>query len=462
MFSGVSGLRVHQTKMDVIANNISNVNTFGYKSSRVTFAEIFSQTTAGASGASPETGRGGVNAMQIGLGANVASIDMLMTNGAAQRTDNPYDLMIQGDGFFIVGDTSGTYFTRAGAFRLDEAGNLVGPNGMQLQGWKAQQGLGGVQTVPKTGLQGIQISGEDEHIGAEVTTYEKITGNLNALTDPVKESSLSFYDSLGNKYNVKMRYEYDQTAKQWNMTMADRATIQGSDQIVYFTNTAAQGGTPAVNDLSGATPKGFTLTTVAPPANDPGITFLPINGNPILKFDANGDIDPASLTSLQFTVVDAVGALNPNSAFAPIITVDLQRLTQQADKATVTVEPDGAPPGSLNGVSIGSDGKISGKYSNGKTKILWQIPVAKFKNPAGLERVGNNLYSATPNSGEFDGVGEEAAGGTSLLPGVLEMSNVDLASEFTDMITTQRGFQANSRIITTSDEMLQELVNLKR
>jgi flagellar hook protein FlgE len=123
---------------------------------------------------------------------------------------------------------------------------------------------------------------------------------------------------------------------------------------------------------------------------------------------------------------------------------------------------DGAWPGTLNGISIGSDGKITGKYSNGKTKVLWQIPIAKFKNPAGLERVGNNLYASTPNSGDFDGIGEEAAGGTSLLPGVLEMSNVDLAAEFTEMITTQRGFQANSRVITTSDEMLQELVGLKR
>jgi flagellar hook protein FlgE len=205
---------------------------------------------------------------------------------------------------------------------------------------------------------------------------------------------------------------------------------------------------------------------VDPPATDPGITFNPIDGAPILQFDLNGDIemtDEDFATALQFTVADVDGVLNPNSTFASVITANFQDLKQQNAKATATsVTVDGAEPGSLNGISIGSDGIITGKYSNGKTKILWQIPIAKFKNPAGLERVGNNMYAATPNSGDFDGIGEAVGGGTKLLPGVLEMSNVDLAQEFTEMITTQRGFQANSRVITTSDEMLQELVGLKR
>jgi flagellar hook protein FlgE len=469
MFSGVSGLRVHQTKMDVIANNISNVNTTGFKSSRVTFSEIFSQTVQGASGANPNTARGGRNPMQIGLGSNVASIDQSMTNGAAQRTDNPYDLMIQGEGFFIVSDGSGTYFTRAGAFRLDESGNLVTSSGLILNGWKAIDGtIPGTREVPKTNTRGIQISGDDEYVMPNSTSYVRLTGNLNAVTDKEKETSISFFDSLGNEYTIKARLRYDDTNKQWSVALADRATVNGDPNSVVMLNIGA--GTGIASDLAGGNSVAAQLTTRAATAADSAspVTFTDAPGA-VIKFTADGLPDIASgaasgsITSLQLVVDDSAGVISPPANFAPSIIVSTGELTQFSGIATASaVTVDGNVSGVLNGISIGSDGKVTGYYSNGQSKVLWQVALAQFKNPTGLERIGDNLYRATSNSGDFDGVGVEAGAGSDIMAGVLEMSNVDLAQEFTEMITTQRGFQANSRVITTSDDMLQELVNLKR
>ena len=469
MFSGVSGLRIHQTKMDVIANNISNVNTSGYKASRVTFSEIFSQTVQGAAGTNAATGRGGINPMQIGLGANVASIDMLMTTGAAQRTDNPYDLMVQGEGFFVVSDVSGTYFTRAGAFRLDEQGYLVNPNGLVLNGWKAvpDPNNPGKTTVTKTNTQPIQITGQDESMPAEATSYIKFDGNLNAVSDSVKYSKVSFYDTLGNKYDIDVRFTYNGAAggtDDWAVEFGNLAYLNGDTSKAYtisFTGGAA--GVDPNPGMAGGMPANLAIAISAfNPDNRDQPTYTAVTTSK-LTFTDTGVLDPAALTGLKMTVTPAANVLRPGAAFRPIA-LSFRDMTQNSGKTNATATTvDGNVPGTLTGVSIGPDGIITGRYSNGKTKALWQISLAVFKNPAGLERMGNNLYTATTNSGVFDGVGEEVgASGNSLLAGVLEMSNVDLAQEFTEMITTQRGFQANSRIITTSDEMLQELVNLKR
>ncbi len=461
MFSGVSGLRVHQTKMDVIANNIANVNTAGYKSSRITFNEVFSQTLSGASGANPDVGRGGTNAMQIGLGVNVASIDMLMTPGAAQRTDNPYDLMIQGEGFFVVSDASGTYFTRAGAFRLDNFGNLTTPQGMMLNGWKAEAGnVPGTTVIQKTGVKPIQITGNDEIMNPARTTLIDFKGNLNGLDEFPKETTMSVFDSLGNKYVIDVRMQYDKTAKDWSYSIGNYMYPEGDkSKGIYIgdTPTAASGGT---NPLSGAAPYNATITTTAQTTPPAAFKFNEIGK---FKFDTFGYPDLTVMTGIEFTFDDAAGALSPESAFGEPVVITLTGLKQFSGTSDATSETrDGNKPGTLTGVSIGSDGVITGRYSNGKTKDLWQIALAQFKNPAGLERKGSNLYVSTTNSGSFDGVGVPPGEGATLLAGVLEMANVDLAAEFTEMITAQRGFQANSRVITTSDDMLQELVNLKR
>lgn len=427
MFSAVSGLRVHQTRMDVIGNNIANVNTIGYKSQRVTFTDVFSQTLSSASSASDETGRGGVNPMQVGLGVNVSSIDILMTQGAAQRTDNPFDLMINGDGFIVVGDANGTYFTRAGALRTDADGNLITSNGMKVKGWKSQLN----EDTNKYDI----IKGEVTEINLAdpnfVTSSPKVTdkiqlsGNLSATSEK-EETTFRFYDSLGNYYSLTTslkKLPNEGECSVWEMSLAD------------------------IKDTSGKVLAGAVDTTEKVK----------------LYFDASGKL--ASVNNPPTGTADAksidLKVTNPDktSTFAESISIDFSSMTQYASASTIQSKTiNGNASGKMIGYEIGGDGVITVSYDNGDMRTLAQVVVAKFDNPEGLEKVGDNLYKMTPNSGEFDGIGTVGTFNT----GVLEMSNVDLSNEFTDMIVTQRGFQANSRIISVSDEMLQELTNLKR
>lgn len=437
LYSGVSGLKVHQAKMDVIGNNISNVNTTGFKSSRVTFTEVFSQTLQGASAASDTTGRGGTNPMQIGLGANVASIDTIMTEGAAQRTDRPLDVKIEGDGFFIVNDGSGNKFTRAGAFRYDGAGNLTAPGGLKVQGWLAND----IGEIEKTTVTSLPImSPRYAYAEPAQTTDITVSGNINSEdsqfdTTGGYEFPVDFYDSLGYKYTATLSLKRE----------------SDTEYSVDVTSVVNEKGEDLISD-------GLTVSTT------------PDTTTNFITFETTGEIDPttAGLNSFELDFGDwdtvvGVSEIDP-------IDIDLSQLTHFAgstdldfDRGDLEGRGAGRPVGEMTGFSVGPDGKVFGTYSNGESKLICQIPIAKFKNPAGLEKVGNNLFQVTPNSGEFDGIGEDpTAGGGSLNSGVLEMSNVDLSSEFTEMITTQRGFQANSRIITVSDEMLQELANLKR
>ena len=438
MFTAVSGLRIHQTKMDVIAHNISNVNTVGYKSSRVTFAEVFSQTLGAASGPNPLTNRGGVNPKQIGLGANVASIDKQMTQGAAQRTDAPFDLMIQGDSFFIVSDGSGDYFTRAGAFAMDKEGNIVNPQGMKLQGWEATDDPlnPGSQIVAQTRVSDIFIGPDKQYVGPRPTDNVNLYGNLNPSDTSAITRSIAFYDSLGSKYVVDMSLQYTGTNGEWDCKIGPDGFING-DRNNVITNLVTGGGiiTPIKFDTDGR-----LISPGGVPGTPPSIDILldTTLTNPPSTFGTGG------LNSVRLIVQDLTQFMNEVS-------------TAKTDTL------DGNAPGSLSGIGIGADGKIMGRYTNGGTRTLAQISIADFKNRAGLEAVGNNLFVQTANSGFFDGIGQDVtAGGGSMQGGVLEMSNVDLSAEFTEMITTQRGFQANSRVITTSDDMLQELVNLKR
>jgi flagellar hook protein FlgE len=475
MFSAVSGLRIHQTKMDVIANNISNVNTNGFKSSRVTFAEIFAQTTSGASGASDATGRGGTNPMQIGLGGTVASIDLSMTQGAAQRTDNPYDLMIQGEGFFIVGDGSGTYFTRAGAFRLDEAGNLVNPSGLIVQGWdRVWNNEDKEYEIQKGTVTGIQITPDKQYAAPSATTKITFEDNLNAndlqnltiggASEKGHVATVSFYDSLGNRYISKV------------VIHNPAAVTGGTPQTTWAFDLYDDGSVGnQSNPAAGTGP--YMWADGTDPSKPENRIPLTAAGSAALIFDSNGLLVSAGGNTngrIQLQVFPGVGigttpAPPAGATFGDNgtgnIILDFKNMTQFGNEVTnaKSYAVDGSAPGTLSGVSIGSDGKITGRYTNGNMLLLGQIAVARFRNPQGLEKAGDNLYVPTINSGEFDGIGEEVtADGSKMMGGVLEMSNVDLSQEFTEMITTQRGFQANSRVITTSDDMLQELVNLKR
>lgn len=443
MFSGVSGLKVHQTRMDVIGNNIANVNTVGYKSQRVTFSDVFSQTISGASSANDETGRGGVNAMQVGLGVNVSSIDMLMTQGAAQRTDNPFDLMINGDGFIVVEDATGQYFTRAGALRQDDDGNLVISNGMKVQGWPATLDTTTNQYVINTQeVQDINLADPTiKSTSPTSTTKAQLSGNINN-TSTSQTTSISFYDSVGNYYTMNMNLERKKdattgayVANEWTLSPAN---ISGTNVIM----SDAEGNSVEI-PLTDLEIGGVAGTATTPPTFD-------------ITFDTAGKLDTTQAQSFSISLsnTDTI----TGSTFSEI-EVDISGLTQYATTPNLDSKAiNGNAAGTLSGYSIGNDGIITATYSNGDIRKIAQVVVAEFDNPAGLEKVGDNLYSMTSNSGDFDGIGSAGVFNT----GVLEMSNVDLSSEFTDMIITQRGFQANSRIITVSDEMLQELTNLKR
>lgn len=429
MYSGVSGLSIHQTKMDVIGNNIANVNTVGFKASRVTFGEVFSQTVQGATGASEFTG--GTNPLQIGLGSAISSIDVNMGEGASQRTDNPLDIQISGDGFFVVSNAAGNFFTRAGAFSIDAAGNLVNPDGMKVMGWPVDEDTNSIQ---KGTVEGLKILDADKiYSEPTYTTDSVLSGNINKNDESLAGTgipfTLQFYDSLGYQYTGTFTITETGTANQYAISM-DADSIVDSE------------GNPASTE-------GYTNAAVAAT-----VTFDPATGQ-IADTDAG-----------EFTIT---GLTTPFSQFSTI-TVSYDNLTMYSGTTAVeTVKGDsdgngaGNTAGSISGYEVGSDGTILGRYTNGQTKLLGQMVVATFSNPAGLQKSGDNLFTTTSNSGDFDGIGEDiTASGGSFTSGVLEMSNVDLSSEFTEMITTQRGFQANSRIITSSDEMLQELVNLKR
>ena len=453
MFSGVSGLRTHQSRMDVIAHNIANVNTVGFKSSRMTFADAFSQTLQGAAAPNVETGRGGTNPMQIGLGVNVSSIQRLMTTGGAQRTDDPFHLMIEGDGFFVVGDNvGGLMFTRAGNFEMDRAWNLH-LNGLRLQGWEAPWELGGPQRdaagrampIMSGPVDGIQIHHDMRVVRPSATGNTAFTGNLRPSDSPIVRS-MNFHDSLGQTYQMNMRFTLDTATGLWNVERGPHITRTSSrpHEIIQFT--------PPTTDFT-AFP-----TPVVLAFDDGGFPIIDAGGTPPNPFVTYFAIDSTGLVpSLTF------GQIHP-PATTESIRIDFSGLTQfERTTSAVSEDVDGMEAGELTGLSIGPDGVISGTYSNGQSFALWQIALASFDNPAGLAAMGGNLFTTTTNSGLFDGVGLPPAGlGTRLLGGTLEMSNVDLAAEFTEMITTQRGFQANSRVISTSDEILQELVNLRR
>ncbi len=434
MYSGVSGLRVHQTKMDVIGNNISNVNTTGFKGSRTLFNEVFSQNLQGASGPTPNLG--GRNPMQIGLGANVNTIDINMNEGASQRTDIVTDLKIEGRGFFIVRNAEGTKFTRAGAFRVDTAGNLVNPAGMYVMGWKPDPDR--PNEIQKGEVSPLKImSPENMYSLPTATTKGTFSGNINQNDSQVQTTGLgapitmNFYDSQGYSYTAQFRVKKNAgDPSKYDLTL-ESVTDQNGKNIMTTTNP----------------PMAITPATVT------------------VEFDASGKI--ANPAAAKFKINAAETDFKSKISEMEI---DFSQITQFSGNTNVEgVRGDkdkigaGSAAGKMTSYQIGGDGRIMAKYSNGDSKLLGQIAVADFDNPAGLQKEGENLFGTTMNSGEFNGIGKDVTSiGSKINSGVLEMSNVDLSLEFTEMITTQRGFQANSRVITTSDEILQELVNLKR
>ncbi len=411
LFSGVSGLRNHQIRMDVIGNNISNVNTVGYKASRVTFEEAFAQLLQGASRPPGDSSNvsGGVNPVQVGLGMNIGSIDLLFTQGNIEATGVTTDLAIQGDSFFVVSDGNQNFFTRSGNFQMDANGRLVAStNGFIVQGKIAQNG------VLTDKIQDIKLP-FGQKSAAKATTEVTMAGNLNtdAAVGDIRETAITVFDAMGAKDVMTLKFT-KATATTWTFdaTMGDGTAVSGNTGTLTFDN----------------------LGRLAAPVPAVPFVFTPSSGAQNVS------------VALDFGTAGSISGL---SQFA-------------APSTAVVKEQDGYTMGDLERFSIGQDGTVTGAFTNGVTLTLGQITLADFNNPAGLIRSGDNMYAVSSNSGSpvlgFSGEGSQSA----ITSGALEMSNVDLAQEFTVMITAQRGFQSNARVITTADEMLQELVSLKR
>ncbi len=581
LFSGVSGLKTHQTRMDVIGHNIANVNTVAYKSSSMTFASLMSQTTQKASGANSSTGTGGVNPRQIGLGVKTSAINVNITGqGPSQSTGNPFDIMITGQNFFVVNNGTENYFTRDGSFYVDGAGNLaMTSTGYNVMGWQVDEETGAIKKDTVSALRIMNTA--NMTYPPEATTLGYMSGIIDKLDTDVTSANgrvvnFKFYDSLGYSYTAKFVFKQsdsdaknvysleldkiiDADGKEIDLTTAPgAAALFGSSQMQELADTVKLGkdyawdaatgqlkdpdtnavasltdirnNTPGTikdkdgNDVSveqqldnlakaygyeGATDEFLNLVYEVDATTDPAVTctvknmiygekcsdgttqaptldsFTANNGDG--SFDTIGRMFTGVTVTYdasngKFQQVDGSGSnttvkLNlsgiGNGNFEDI-TIDMSGTSNVDNKGTSTIgatngaddefnSGSGRRNGAMIGVSIQQNGMIYASYDNGMTKLLGQIATAKFANASGLEKLADNLYSATLNSGLFDGIGVDiTADGDYMSTGQLEMSNVDLSSEFTEMITTQRGFQANSRIITVSDTLLEELTNLKR
>lgn len=539
LFSAVSGLRNHQVQMDVIGNNIANVNTVAFKSSRCLFQDMLSQTLKAAGG--PTEGRGGTNPQQVGLGMRISSIDNIFTQGNLMSTQNKTDLAIEGDGFFILSDGESTFYTRAGNFKFDIEGNLVNPsNGYIVQGYMAdEEGFLG-----KT-LQNIQID-FSQRLPAKPTDEVSFVGNLNSDAEPTYAASntllIKLFDEGGNPMNLHVgdtinfsgkvgttdingSLKVEETTNLSDLAYAlqdaireagdetETVTVQsngslqvtaGSLDITGLTMTctgniefnsygnignidAGQTGyTPEgsrapdyttfvtaydslgkpqiitlyfAKDTSGASNTWHWLATVpykegSPPSGDTGT----------LTFNSDGSLATGDQQQLTFDpdgANEGADEMRVNLRFGTKNKFD--GLTQFAALFSATVkEQNGYPSGTLDDISIDEAGIVTGIFTNGVNRTLAQIPIAIFSNQDGLYKKGDNLYQQSLNSGIAQ-VGQAGTGGRgSIVPSTLEMSNVDLAQSFTEIIVAQRGFQVNARVITASDQILQELVNLKR
>lgn len=404
MFSGVSGLRSHQTMVDTVGNNIANVNTFGFKSSTAVFQDLLSQVIQGAG--MPAQEAGGTNPAQIGLGVKVAGVNTSFTQGAAQSTGRATDLSIQGDGFFMVNSSGGEQlFTRAGALNFDALGRLVTPSGDIVQGWTA----GNDGTLDINGPVGNLRMPMGQQIQPQATDRIELGGNLNAAAadGDGTTTSITIYDDQGISQELTIAFTKNGTDT-WDLDITDEdGNAVGGTQTLTFDPATGEVSSPAVSiqtsDLTG---------TFA------GVTQIDLDTTALRQFE--GESGAAALTQT------------------------------------------GSAMGTLQSFTIGGDGVVNGVFSNGRTRPLGQIALANFTNPGGLEKAGDSTFRATVNSGNAQ-VGAPGGGGRgTILASTLEMSNVDLAAEFTNLIIAQRGYQANSRVITSSDELLQELVNLKR
>ena len=546
LFAGVSGLKVHQTRMDSIGNNIANINTVGFKSSRTTFADMLSQTQSGA--AAPTENIGGTNPKQIGLGVAVASIDLIFTDGSPQGTGKNTDLALSGNGLFVVKNGDSTYYTRDGAFSFDENGYYVLPgSGLKVQGWNAVNGSLNTNSNP-TDI----IVPTGKTMEAQATSEITFSGNLNAKeplitaiddnttygsTVSIKDGKVKIltlsdgstmsvtsgtytvghsipmstivqvYDSEGMAHSVPINLEKT-SANTWMATLAslstagtaptyDQRVALGSTYTSVYSYIKETDGTYTrvsfIDDDTNTPITSFSFhfntngnsdSTLGPltcslrleynfkaypeGADEPTMYAQMPGGR--YTYVVNGTTFTTTNTSVPAGYVSSVRSyIGANATFTSAVngadvttpSVNFQGLTQYAGSNSAYPSADGNVAGTLVSVSVDTSGVITGTYTNGKNRFEAQVAVAQFTNAAGLTKNGNSLYAESNNSGQAN-IKTAPDLGLTITPSALEMSNVDLANEFSEMIITQRGFQANSKIINVGDEMLETLVNMKR
>ncbi|MCL2601691.1 MAG: flagellar hook protein FlgE [Treponema sp.] len=460
LFSGVSGLQNHQTRMDVIGNNISNVNTYGFKRNRVSFQDMFYQTLRGA--ARPTEEVGGVNPQQVGLGMTIAAIDTLHLQGSFQTTGVGTDLAINGTGFFILNDKGTDLFTRAGTFSLDSTGTLVNSSGMQVQGWMAQEidGTTYLDTARSVENLIIPVGAKD---AARATTMVKFSSNLDKRMPEIPDNATDLQMQEGTR-RIQQKI-YDAFGQTHDLQVEFRRVPGVPNSWTAQVMVNPQSDTPANTSVG--------LGALPPAAGGPELFTVNFDnlGRLLNAVDAAGNESGEAgqvLMNVAFDVPNAEpdddGGVVRQTFQLNLGTVGglVNTITQFAEQSTTKIfELDGNTMGYMENFRIDNNGVIIGVFDNKTTRVLGQIALASFPNQGGLEKVGDNNFRTTTNSGLADIGISGVAGRGSMRAGVLEMSNVDMAEQFTDMIITQRGFQANSRTIQTSDQMLQEILNLR-
>jgi flagellar hook protein FlgE len=515
--NGISGLKVHQTKIDVISNNIANVNTTAYKAARATFSDLVALTLKGAT--APYGGKGGTNPSQVGLGVGLATIDNIMTQGATNNTDRSSDLAIQGNGFFVVSDGQKNWYTRDGAFDLDLTGHLIQlSTGLKVQGWSKIP----TQKIKFEGSMGNATS----TLGLRVFDND---GNENVLT-------AVFGTPSGSTAPVQIFKGTDTTGNPiltQNLVFSNGTLQSGQTSVLNWNNMSINLDFTSVSTINASAGSLSADSVVEPDTNKVGDIVIPRNlsipptPTTNVQFQGNLDATATASSNVTFTVSNIIDSLgmahsmlinavrnaspnqwnvtistenasstmtqtftlifdsdgrisnvkdqngnnlgtmpkiefNPgNGAAMRDITLNFSSITQYSAASTVTGLVDGNTNGKLSSWFVTNQGKVMGEFDNGQIQELAEIALGNFQNPAGLSRSGNNLWETTANSG-FRGYSEASNIGSLIVSGALESSNVDLAEEFTNLIITERGFQANSRVITTSDEVTQDIIGLKR
>lgn len=544
LFSGVSGLRNHQSMLDVIGNNIANVNSIGFKGSRVTFSDTFNQFVR--SGSNPGDTSGGTNTFQVGLGMKLNSVDRNWNQGTFERTGIVTDLALQGDGLFIFENNNEKFYSRAGALSFDADGKLVNPqNGAILQGKMATNegvvppgnNLEDIEITPDLKLPAVATSliewGGNLDSTATITRSESVvqTGNINDGADST--STMTIYDVNGNEFTLTAAYTntgagtYDldlsmvdsdgnnvaleqgggalgTLAVVFDTATGDMQSLDGNNPPVAITNISAAGGDVQFNFDPTALTNNAATTTVSSSVDanrEPTIVtgtlsiFDSLGNSHTLSLQftktadgnwnwnadvpaSSGILDPG--TNSGTVTFNADGSVNTISPNPPVLTFtpsggasqqtielnfgeDFDGITQTSSNSVVSaLSQDGSSAATLSDISIDSHGYIVGVFSNGFSRNLAQIMLATFPNNNGLTSVGENMFTVSANAGSAF-IGEPGdATNTTIQSGALEQSNVDLSEEFSRMIVSQRGFQANARIITVSDQLLQETTNLVR